>query len=553
MKDIMLRIVGRQIDRNDEVSEETVEFMTEGKAYKKGGATYLVYEESEMSGLAGVKTTLRIGDDGSVRMKRFGSGIMLDTVMEFHQGKRFDSVYETPYGAFPMEILTNSVVNDLEPERITGNLFIDYEIALRGLSEMRSLLNIEVTESSRKEAFGISDPKNTNYSACRLCSKESARKRCFFRLPPDTSGAAAGISCAEKRYIMKRILNHIFIDGLSGMASGLFATLIIGTILGQVGVYVGGTAGGYMIFIASAAKALTGAGIGVGIACKYQAPILVAASAAVAGTVGAYAGRMIDGSFLADGSVVLAGAGDPLGAFIASVAAVEIGILISGRTGLDIVLTPVSVIAAGSAVGIAVGPPCSALMTYLGELIIWATEQQPFLMGIVVAVVMGMLLTLPISSAAFGVMLGLGGISAGAATVGCAANMIGFAVASFRENGMSGLISQGIGTSMLQVSNIMRRPVIWLPAILSSAVLGPVSTCLLTLTNNAECCGMGTSGLVGPVTMYQTMTAAGGSPVIVATEILIMLFAAPAVLSAFFASLMRKWGWIRKGDMKLDI
>ena len=162
MKDIMLRIVGRQIDRNDEVSEETVEFMMEGKAYKKGGATYLVYEESEMSGLAGVKTTLRIGDDGSMRMKRFGSGIMLDTVMEFHQGKRFDSVYETPYGAFPMEILTNSVVNDLEPERITGNLFIDYEIALRGLSEMRSLLNIEVTESSRKEAFGISDPKNAN-------------------------------------------------------------------------------------------------------------------------------------------------------------------------------------------------------------------------------------------------------------------------------------------------------------------------------------------------------------------------------------------------------
>ena len=352
---------------------------------------------------------------------------------------------------------------------------------------------------------------------------------------------------------MKRILNHIFIDGLSGMASGLFATLIIGTILGQIGVYVGGTAGGYMIFIASAAKALTGAGIGVGIACKYQAPILVAVSAAVAGTVGAYAGRMIDGSFLADGSVVLAGAGDPLGAFIASVAAVEIGILISGRTGLDVILTPVSVIAAGSAVGIAVGPPCSALMAYLGELIIWATEQQPFLMGIVVAVVMGMLLTLPISSAAFGVMLGLGGISAGAATVGCAANMIGFAVASFRENGMSGLISQGIGTSMLQVSNIMRRPVIWLPAILSSAVLGPVSTCLLKLTNNAVGCGMGTSGLVGPVTMYQTMTAAGGSPVIVATEILIMLFAAPAVLSAFFASLMRKWGWIRKGDMKLDI
>lgn len=152
MKDIMLRIIGRQIDRNDEVAEETIEFMTEGKAYKKGDATYIVYEESEMSGLAGVKTTLRIGGDGSIKMKRFGKGVMMDTVMEFHQGKRFNSLYETPYGAFKMEILTNSVVNDLEPEKITGNLFIDYEIALKGLSETRSLLNIEVTESSRSTA-----------------------------------------------------------------------------------------------------------------------------------------------------------------------------------------------------------------------------------------------------------------------------------------------------------------------------------------------------------------------------------------------------------------
>lgn len=149
MKDIMLRIVGRQIDRFDEVSEETMEFMTEGKAYKKGNATYLVYEESQVSGLEGVKTTLRIGDDGTVRMKRFGSGVMIDTVMEFHQGRRFRSLYDTPYGSFPMEILTNSVINDLEPENITGNLFIDYDISLKGVSEMRNLLNIEVMESSR--------------------------------------------------------------------------------------------------------------------------------------------------------------------------------------------------------------------------------------------------------------------------------------------------------------------------------------------------------------------------------------------------------------------
>ncbi len=146
MKDIMLKIVGRQVDRYDEAAGEAVEFMTEGKAYQKGDATYIVYEESEMSGMVGVKTALRIGGDGSVRMKRFGNGVMLDTVMEFHQGERFNSIYETPYGAFRMEVLTNKIVNELEPEKFTGNLFIDYDIALKGLSETRTLLNIEVTE-----------------------------------------------------------------------------------------------------------------------------------------------------------------------------------------------------------------------------------------------------------------------------------------------------------------------------------------------------------------------------------------------------------------------
>lgn len=269
---------------------------------------------------------------------------------------------------------------------------------------------------------------------------------------------------------------------------------------------------------------------------------------------GAYAGAITGGTFLSDaGAVVLSGAGDPLGAFLASFAAIEAGRLVSGRTSLDILVTPVVVIASGTVVGLIAGPPCSSLMTALGDIIIWATEQQPFLMGIVVSVVMGMVLTLPVSSAALGVILGLGGIAAGAATVGCAANMVGFAVAGYRENGVGGLISQGIGTSMLQVPNIMRRPVIWLPAILTSAVLGPVSTCVLHLTNNAVGSGMGTSGLVGPVTMYQTMVSEGADPVIVLAEIAVMLFAAPAVLSAFFAAYMRKWGWIRQGDMKLEI
>ena len=148
MKDIMLRIVGRQINRNEEVEEDAVEFMTEGKAYKKGQTTYIVYEETEMSGMEGVKTTLKIDGEGGVRLKRFGSGVMLDTVMEFKKGQRFNSIYETPYGAFEMEVLTNEIVNDLEPEDCTGNLFIDYDVSLKGLAESRSLLNIEVTDAT---------------------------------------------------------------------------------------------------------------------------------------------------------------------------------------------------------------------------------------------------------------------------------------------------------------------------------------------------------------------------------------------------------------------
>ena len=151
MKDIMLRIIGKQINRNNQVQDEdSVEFMTEGKFYRKNGSTYIVYEESEMSGIQGVKTTLRIDDaSGDVRMKRFGSGVIMDTVMEFSKGKRFNSLYETPFGAVPMEILTNKIVNDLEPEEAKGRLFIDYEISLKGLSETRSLLNIEVSPTQQ--------------------------------------------------------------------------------------------------------------------------------------------------------------------------------------------------------------------------------------------------------------------------------------------------------------------------------------------------------------------------------------------------------------------
>ena len=200
-----------------------------------------------------------------------------------------------------------------------------------------------------------------------------------------------------------------------------------------------------------------------------------------------------------------------------------------------------------------VGPPISAIMNALGELIRIGTEQQPFLMGILVSVIMGMVLTLPISSAALGIVLNLSGLAAGAATVGCCANMIGFAVASYRENGIGGFFAQGLGTSMLQVPNIMKKPVIWLPAIITSAILGPVSTMVFKMTDNATGSGMGTSGLVGQLMTYQDMTANGVSGGLVFFEILLMHVILPGIIAFVVSELMRKKGIIKDGDMKLEM
>lgn len=350
---------------------------------------------------------------------------------------------------------------------------------------------------------------------------------------------------------MKKFLDRIFIDGLTGMAQGLFATLIIGTIIQQIGTYLGGSAGDLIFTLGKLAASLTGAGIGAGVARKLDAGHLVIVSAAVAGMIGAFAGSILSGAVMSEGAIVFAGPGEPLGAFIASYLAIEAGILISGRTKLDIILTPLVCIGVGSAAGLLAGPPISGFMTWLGSLINWGTEQQPFVMGIVVSVLMGMILTLPISSAALGVILNLSGLAAGAATVGCCCNMIGFAVASYRENKIGGLLSQGIGTSMLQVPNIMRHPLIWLPAILSSAILGPVGTMVFHMTNNATGSGMGTAGLVGPLMTWQVMTQSEPQTTVL-IKILLIQFILPAVLTLLISEFMRKKNWIHFGDMKLD-
>lgn len=352
---------------------------------------------------------------------------------------------------------------------------------------------------------------------------------------------------------VKGLLNHIFIDGLSSMALGLFATLIVGTILGQIGGYIPSPVGDYVVYIATIAKSLMGAGIGMSLGSKFKYSPLVVVSGGVVGFIGAFSANIMNGSFFTKtGGITISGVGDPLCAFIAAFVAVEIGNLVSGKTKLDILITPVVTIGSGTVLALLCGPYISYVTTALGELIQFATEQQPFVMGVLISVLMGIFLTLPISSAAIAVIIGLSGIAGGAAVVGCSTQMIGFAVASYRENKFGGFVAQGIGTSMIQMPNIVKKPIIWIPPIITSAILGPISTCLLKMTCDASGAGMGTSGLVGQLVTYSTMVNDGVSPVVTVIEILIMHFIAPAVLTLVISEGMRKLNIIKFGDMKLD-
>lgn len=346
---------------------------------------------------------------------------------------------------------------------------------------------------------------------------------------------------------LKKILNEIFIDGLSGMALGLFSTLIIGTIIAQIGSMIGGPVGTYLTAMANVAKTITGAGIGVGVACKFKEGPLVTVSAAVAGMAGAFPGIMNDTAFVAGRP------GEPLGAFVAALVAIKLGHLVAGKTKVDIIVTPFVAIVAGSAIGFVAGPPISKLMTWLGMMVNINVEAHPVIGGMVVSVLMGMILTLPISSAAIGVSMSISGLAAGAATVGCCCNMVGFAVASYRENKMGGLIAQGVGTSMLQVPNIVKKPMIWLPAILSSAILGPVASAVLGMTSNPVGSGMGSAGFVGQFAAYETMVAGGTGPAMTLVLILLMHFVLPAVVTLLISEFMRKMHWIKQGDMALNV
>lgn len=329
---------------------------------------------------------------------------------------------------------------------------------------------------------------------------------------------------------VKRIFDRYFISAMSAMAYGLFASLIIGTIIEQLAKIPG------LVILAGLAAALKsasvyGAVIGAAIAWGLKTDALVMLSAAGAGAIGC-------------------AAGGPVGAYVAAVIGAEIGQLVSKRTPMDILVTPLVTVVAGGLVGQFIGPYIGQFMDWLGYIITESTKILPLPMGIIIGAVVGMVLTAPISSAALCIALGLDGLAAGAAVAGCCAQMIGFAVTSFRDNGVSGLLSQGIGTSMLQMPNIMRRPQIWIAPTIASAVCGGLSTTVFMMSCDKIGAGMGTSGLVGQITTYSVMTPQIGA---VRTLIYIALlhFIIPGIVALGADWFMRRGGLVKAGDMKL--
>ncbi len=318
------------------------------------------------------------------------------------------------------------------------------------------------------------------------------------------------------------------IDALSLMAQGLFASLLIGTILNTIGNQFN------IAFLTETvwpiAQQMTGAAIGVAVAHALEAPALVLFASTITGA----AGNALGG---------------PAGAYIAALIGAEFGKIVSKETKIDILITPGITIIIGVLTGSLIGPVIGGFMNATGDLIMYATELAPFTMGVIVSIVVGIVLTLPVSSAALCLMLGLSGIAGGAATAGCCAHMVGFAFLSFKENGWGGVAAQGLGTSMLQVPNLIKNPRCWIPPIIVSAITGPMATVIFKMENSPAGAGMGTSGLVGIIETFNTM--GGGLNVVMG--VLILYIGIPAILTPIIGNFMRKKGWIKDGDLKLEV
>lgn len=338
----------------------------------------------------------------------------------------------------------------------------------------------------------------------------------------------------QKKGVSLSVRDYL-ITALSYMALGLFSSLIIGLIIKTTGeqivTHVSPSLANALVDMGSFAMdtKIMGGAIGVAIAYGLKAPPLVLFSALFAGAFGAELGG-------------------PAGSYITALLATEVGKIVYKETRVDILVTPLTTIGTGFLIGTFVGPTINGFMTWFGDIINWSTTQQPLIMGILVAVLMGWALTAPISSAAIAIMLGLDGLAAGAATIGCVAQMMGFATISYRDNGIGGFLAIGIGTSMLQVANIIKNPMILIPPTIAGIVLAPISTVWLQLENNPAGAGMGTSGFVGQLMTFEAM----GFQMSIFWSIVILHFIAPALISLIVAELFRKKGWIKDGDLKIS-
>ena len=352
-------------------------------------------------------------------------------------------------------------------------------------------------------------------------------------------------------------LQRYGIDALGAMAQGLFCTLLVGTILNTIGqqfgieflnriiVTIGTGEGAAKYTIGGLASAMVGPGMAVAIGYALHCPPLVLFS-------------LIPVGFAAN---AMGGAGGPLAVFFIAIVAAECGKLVSKETKVDILVTPIVTILVGVGVASLIAAPIGAAASAVGQAIMWATELRPFFMGIIVSAIIGIALTLPISSAAICAAFGLTGLAGGAAVAGCCAQMVGFAVMSFRENRWGGLVAQGVGTSMLQMPNIVKNPKIWIPPTLASMITGPIATCIFKLQMNGSpvSSGMGTCGFVGQIGVYTGWlndVAAGTKDAITGMDwigMLLVCFVLPAILSWVFCEILRKMGWIKEGDLKLDL
>ena len=344
---------------------------------------------------------------------------------------------------------------------------------------------------------------------------------------------------------MNRYVKKYGVDAMSAMAQGLFCTLLVGTILNTLGQQLGVV---FLTKIGGFACAMVGPAMAVAIGYALKAPAMVLFSLVPVG----YATNL------------LGGAGGPFAVYVVAIVAAEVGNLVSGKTRIDILVTPIVTLLAGIGLALLIASPIGKAASWVGGVIMWATELHPFLMGIVVAVVVGMALTLPISSAAICAGLGLTGLAGGAALAGCCAQMVGFAVLSFKDNRWGGVVSQGLGTSMLQMGNIIRKPLVWVPAILTSAITGPLATCVFKLQMNGAAVnsGMGTCGLCGPIGVWTGWVApseaalAGGA---VALDpgfgdwmgLLLVSIVLPALICGLIGWAFRTAGWLREGDLKI--